>query len=350
MSPITDLQARLRESGRIRLGALEDYTNRAGKTGKRPVKLDTFRLTSERRDLLDAAAAVYGGQVQRWTGAPDGSGDQWELVIESLTLDVMVPPGQGMTQWYELWRGGGCERRCTGERMIDPAPGPCLCPADKSERMELAGKGEACKPTTRVSVWLSKIPDIATWRVQTGSYYAAMEFGPEAEMMAALADKRGAPIPTQLRILHKTIKRPGQVRKDFTYPGFSLPVTTETLYQLGGPALAPAQPLLNAGGRTAIPRQEPELPDRQPFAGLQQQAVATSDAEDGVVEGESREAAVPTPDECLRAATTKGMTDAQWTALLRQTFPDRRKGEALSEAQLVALMDAIDAWQPGEAR
>src|SRR4051794_29621754 len=60
--PIIDLQRRLREIGRIRIGQQVPITNpKPGSKAKtRPVKLETFRLTSRDQRVIDAAAALYG--------------------------------------------------------------------------------------------------------------------------------------------------------------------------------------------------------------------------------------------------------------------------------------------------
>jgi hypothetical protein len=82
---ILDLQRRIAEVGRIRIGQQV-----AGNNGrKRPEKLTTFRLTSSDRTRIDQAAQLYGGTVQQWD-AP--AGKQWEVVTESDSLNVIVPP------------------------------------------------------------------------------------------------------------------------------------------------------------------------------------------------------------------------------------------------------------------
>src|SRR4051812_8068743 len=128
--PILTLQRQMRELGRIRTGI---------RTGARklPEKLDTFRLTSSSRELIERAAEAYGGEARPWENG-------WEVVTEARSLDIVVPPGQVVTQWYELWTGGGCLRRCDGVTNVLTMT-PCACPADAAERVQLAGKGEACK-------------------------------------------------------------------------------------------------------------------------------------------------------------------------------------------------------------
>jgi hypothetical protein len=55
--PILTLQRQMRELGRIRTG---NQVAAAG--GKRArTKLETFRLTSSSRELIEAAAEAYGG-------------------------------------------------------------------------------------------------------------------------------------------------------------------------------------------------------------------------------------------------------------------------------------------------
>ena len=60
--PILNLQRQLRELGRIRTGI--QVSTSGGK--RRPSKLETFRLTSGARELIEAAAEAYGGTVTPW--------------------------------------------------------------------------------------------------------------------------------------------------------------------------------------------------------------------------------------------------------------------------------------------
>ena len=120
MSPIINLQRRMAEKARIRLG--EQVPTKSGK--KRPSKLRTFRITSQDRDYVEEAAALYGGTVTEF----DAGG--WAVTTEADTLNVIVPPGQmAFSQWYELWGNGFCKRRCDGQR-VTISDGPCLCDPD----------------------------------------------------------------------------------------------------------------------------------------------------------------------------------------------------------------------------
>ncbi len=60
--PIIELQRRLAEAGRIRIG----HQVEAGNGKRRPEKLETFRLTAPDRHRIDQAAAIYGGTPQPW--------------------------------------------------------------------------------------------------------------------------------------------------------------------------------------------------------------------------------------------------------------------------------------------
>lgn len=201
MSPILDIQTRWRELGRIRLGS-------KGSKGQ-PQKLTEFRITTASRTLADAVAAAYGGTVKKWQGAPaDG---QWEVFTTSNELDVAIPPGQTISQWYEMWSGGGCLRRCDGARdMINDQP--CVCPEDRDEKQALAQEGKACKPTTRLSIVLPRIPDVGVWRLESHGWNAALEL-PGTLAILARATDAGVLLPAVLRIESRTSKREGQTRK-----------------------------------------------------------------------------------------------------------------------------------------
>ncbi len=244
--PILDLQRQFRELGRIRLGE-----QRPGRNGRMaPAKLDTFRLTSPNRELLDRAADIYRGEVKAWTGQDR---DAWQLTTEVSELDIIVPPGSTLSQWNEMWGGGGCIRRCDSAREWIGGT-PCLCPADPADRNELAAKGEACKPTTRLSVALPSLPDLGTWLLVSHGYYAAVELAGTYELLAASSD-HGRMIPAILGIDHRTIKRQGQARKDIIVPVIRLP---DTITELMG---APERPAIAAPAeRLALPAPEP-LPE-----------------------------------------------------------------------------------------
>lgn len=240
---LVGVQRRFRELGRIRLG--EKGVAKNGKSY--PKKLSGFRLTSPSRDLLLIAADLYGGEVRKWDDAP-GQGDQWELYIGD-RVDILLPPGEPLTQSFELWSGGGCVRRCNGLATTDGEP--CLCPVEIEARMAGAAAlpATACKPTTRLSVLLPRIPDIGVWRMETHGYNAAVELPGTVDLLRALSEE-GNLIPAFLRIEQRTSVRGGETRH-FVVPVLELPTVTVAELQMGGSkAIAARAPTvaLPAGG------------------------------------------------------------------------------------------------------
>lgn len=284
MLPMYEQQAQWREAGRIRLGLQVPSKN--GR--RRPEKLKTFRLTSDRKELLEQAAREYGGRVEAWPEAPEG--DQWQVIVEQVAIDVLVPPGQVVSQAMERWAQGGCQVRCTGTTKLFPVKGEaCTCPADPEERNELASRNppEACKPHTRVNVFLAKIGDIAVWRVESTGYYAAVEFAPMAIALANQATYLGRPVRARLRIGQRRVKRPGQPPKDFVVPELISAETSESVFlpELAAPAERPEAPRLTAGGTPVMPP-APDLPTDARFSELDDldlPETAEADA-DGVVD------------------------------------------------------------------
>lgn len=263
--PIIRLQRRMMELGRIRLGD-------KGPKGE-PRKLAAFRLTSASRALLEAAAEEYGGTVKPWAAAPDEG--YFELYTEADTLDVILPPvfsdvdgtpTAPYSQWFELWSGGGCQRRCDGETETLSGK-PCLC--DEAER--------ACKVTTRVSMMLPKIPGLGVWRLETHGWNAATVLPGTLEVLRMATD--GGFIRAVLRLEQRTQKKPGEPTRRFVVPVIDLPdlKVAELMHGSGpvainGPVPTPPKPELPAGapdpGDQAFANQQnpgfgeqPALPD-----------------------------------------------------------------------------------------
>jgi len=211
--PILNLQRKLTEVGRIRLGARSDKGA--------PTKLDKFRLTSKSREALEAAAEVYGGTVTAWK-SPDG--DAFELVTEVSVLDVVVPPGNALSQWYEMWSGAGCQRRCDGQTET-LSGSPCKCPTDQQVRAEQSAKGQACRPTTRLSVILPKIKTVGIWRLETHGYHAATELAGIAELLEKVSANNSY-LPATLRLEQRSARRGGKVSR-FAVPVLEVGATVQ---------------------------------------------------------------------------------------------------------------------------
>lgn len=226
--PILTLQRRLREAGRIRIGQQVATSN--GK--KRPAKLDKFRLTSPDRNAIAAAASLYGGEPHPWQEGPIGG--HWEVFTEAQVIPVVVPPAAtAFSQWNETWSGGGCTRRCDGERMVSldgkPVDEPCMC----------ASEDEAtCKPTTRLNVILGQLPGLGVWRLESHGYYAATELAGTVEVVMGAAT-RGQLLPASLRLENREVRRPGEPARKFVVPILDIAVTPNALGLVVGSSSPP---------------------------------------------------------------------------------------------------------------
>lgn len=267
--PIKDLQQQQSQVGRIRLGQQVE-----GKNGKlHPEKLDRFRFTTPSRSLADAVAKQYGGVVEPWQ--PEGRPAEFEVVSDARTLPVLVPP-RPVTQWYELWSGAGCQRRCDGETETISGDG-CLCPLDAMERADLAAKGRACKATTRLKVMLPEIPGIGVWRLDSHGYYAAIELPQTADFLGAVTDAGGY-IRATLALEERVVKRPGVGVRHFLVPALHVDVTPEALMAGAGTALAgPAAAAIAASSPAALSAGDGEVQRAQAIADRSQSAASRDD-------------------------------------------------------------------------
>lgn len=216
--PIIDLQRRLREIGRIRIGQQVPIANpkQGSKARTRPVKLETFRLTSRDQRVVDAAAALYGGTAQPWAEQPG----QHEVITQASELPILVPPGGlALTQWYELWSGGGCLRRCDGQTEYVGDQG-CICDPEKRE----------CSIHTRLSVVLSDLQGLGVWRLDTQGWYAATELGSVVPLLEGAAE-RGRFLPARLRLEQRQVLRDGKTMK-FAVPVIDIDVTVGQMRSL----------------------------------------------------------------------------------------------------------------------
>jgi hypothetical protein len=192
--PILDLQRRMRQLGEIRIGHVVDTGRVSQKTGKkilRPEKLSKFRFTSPSRQILGKVAELYGGSVQPWTPA-NGGPSEFEVYSTADRLPIVIPPQNAVSQWYELFKGSKCIRRCDGvtEQKSDR---PCFCDPVNRE----------CAITTRVNVMLRDLPALGQWLLVSKGYYAAVELPPAAELLAQV----GGYVPGWLGMEEKLVQR-----------------------------------------------------------------------------------------------------------------------------------------------
>lgn len=197
--PIIGLQLTQAETGRIRLG----MKVKAANGRERPAKLETFRFTSSRKNLIERIAELYGGTVQPWQ--PPRGASQWEVVTTTADIPVVVPQQDiAASQWYELWSAGGCQRRCDGvqEKISKQA---CMCDPDPELR--------DCNMHTRIRVMLEDVPGMGVWRVDTGGFYAGHELPGAAAFLAQVSGV----VPGRLYLDPRTVVRDGKT-KNFVVP------------------------------------------------------------------------------------------------------------------------------------
>ncbi len=247
---IVNIQRRLREAGRIRIGQQVNTQN--GK--KRPAKLDRLRFTSQDADKIAEVARLYGGKVERWDDAPVG--EQVEVVTEATSVPVIVPPSSmAFSQFYETWSGGGCTRRCDGVTELITGS-PCLCQLDDEQ---------TCRPTTRLSVMLRDLDGLGTWRLETKGWYAAAELAGVVDIIQAAASA-GRLLPAVLGLDQRQVKRivNGKPQTmNFAVPTLDVRISFDALTSGAGVGVAALEAptlTLPPAERTWTPMPAPELP------------------------------------------------------------------------------------------
>src|SRR5690606_4266568 len=111
-------------------------------------------------------------------------------------LPISIPPmEEPYSQWYELWSGAGCQRRCDGRTAMVATDKQgmrersCVCDPDARE----------CKLTTRASVILPDVPGIGVWTLESHGFNAAAELTGTLQLLAQAAS-RGVFIEAVLRL------------------------------------------------------------------------------------------------------------------------------------------------------
>ncbi|MFF1483089.1 hypothetical protein ACIGZH_01900 [Streptomyces sp. NPDC058319] len=207
-SRILTMKRQAAELGRIRTGYSRPNPNPDGKPI--PVKSKTFVLTSHSRDYVAAAAELYGGRVEQWT--PQRSSiAQWRVITEAPEMRAILPAGDPLSQNYEKWNGGGCERRCDG--LTEKISGkPCVCLARFGEGWHELKADQVCRPTSRIGVFLPDLPDLGVWRLETKSYYAADALAGGLDTVLQATGGEGL-LPVRMWIEQRTAVREGKTKQ-----------------------------------------------------------------------------------------------------------------------------------------
>jgi len=179
-----------------------------------PISLKTFRLTSTDRGAVVQAAETYGGEVKPWQ---NGKNQEWEVITESSSMDVILPPDCVSGPIWEYWNGKSMKFSCTGYDGVcdEHVPGPDGAEiVEKDCQCQVHGK-RVCKSKTRLSVLL---PDVAlggVWLLTTTSIHAAVEL----QTMVNLVQMSYAQTLTPARLaLEPRVSTSGGKTKHFNVP------------------------------------------------------------------------------------------------------------------------------------
>lgn len=257
VTPLTELDRRVPEAGRIRMGVKVPITTGKNAGKSRPRGLDTWRFTSQHRDLIEAIAAHYGGEARPWHDDTASPADQFEVITEANSIRVLVVP-DGISIWYELWAAGGCKRRCDGIEVESPqlvgesdyemVKAPCICHEQ--------GMAE-CDPHTRLLVLLPEFSFMGAWRFESKGWNAAQELPGMYDMISEV-HARGSMIDAMLSIASEERMTPTG-KRNFKKPKLTVRQTVleiaagaAGLQQLGGGGTpVEVRPALNAAPRFA---------------------------------------------------------------------------------------------------
>ena len=241
--PILDLQKSFATTYRIRLGQ-QAPSKSSGKL--RPIHLNgAIRITSPAQEAVEAFTDIYGGDVMGWD-RDDGT-QEWQAILPTSVLPIVILPGSTLIQWWEAWDSGGILRRCDGAQQVvevGQAPKACQCPATPEARMK---DQRACKPTTQILVVCPGVAVAGAGRLVSRGLIAAQQL-PAALAVAEGFLERGLRVPAYLRVTHHA------GRRDYVVP--QLDLIGVGLPELDGgssPAAAVGQ------GNAALPVGRPEL-------------------------------------------------------------------------------------------
>jgi hypothetical protein len=184
--PLIARQRAISRVGEIRIG---------GEKPERGVgrKLETFRLTSQHKDVLERCAGLYGGTLTPWASP---NGDAYQLYTEASALPCLVLVDYSLQQVYEKWEGATkCVRRCDGEEEFISGTA-CIC-----NQQGLEGKA-ACDIITRLMLVLHETGSSLGWMLRSTGENAARELSGAIMVAEQLAHGR-AFVPATLRLTQR---------------------------------------------------------------------------------------------------------------------------------------------------
>lgn len=304
--PILDLDILRMQREGVLDGQLRIGTSSPGnKGGKKPVRLNTWRMTSRSRHAIEAAAERFGGKAKSWAS---DRGPQWEVITPLSELPVKFGGGAEIDQWMTHWEQGILLRHCTGalDAVNEISGKPCECNA--------TGR-KLCKPETKLRVRFLELPGIGWWRFTSHGKMIAAGFPARAEFLANAADK-GIYVPARLVLLEMKLppKRPGEPGRRFPIVDIDIDVSVEQIMRGEGVGtlreiVAGRQPLaLAAAGAECAASAAPAV------VGVQDISTSPPEGAAAATEKPSSQsadvgsgAAEPTPAELARQAYTWAM-------------------------------------------
>lgn len=332
--PIIDLQRRMRQLGEIRIGHVVAGTSKAGNAYTRPAKLNHFRFTSPSREILTEVATLYGGEVKPWTPA-NGGPSEFEVYSTTNRLPVLIPPRDAVSQWYELYAGSKCQRRCDGQTE-HKSDRPCMCNPDKRQ----------CSITTRVNVMLRDVPALGQWLLVSKGFYAAVTLPPAAELLA----QAGGYVAGWLGMEEKLVQRDeGPAR--FMVPTLDVEITPAAL--MAGQITGAAPAVASGPERVAISSGRPdyaalaaEAKTPEAVRALYEQAVAAGHMDKALAGTLTAKAAalgakVKTPEQKQAEDISDAAGESGWKDEPHQDGPDE---EGAYVAEVVEDDDIEGIW------
>jgi len=350
VSPILDVQRTHADVFRLRLGIRTPAAN--GKT--KPTALDgAIRVTSPAHDAVQAFADVYGGDVEPW--ARDDGCSEWQAILPTDALPIVLLPGQALVQWWETWDSGGCVRRCDGQWQVaevGKTSRPCACPSTPAERM---ADLRACKPTSQLMVVCPEVAIAGAGRLVTRGLIAAGQL-PSVVTIAEGMLARGYRVPAILRIVaHKG-------RRTYVVPQVEL--IGVSLHQLDsgtpsgaiGPVSAqrtePSVPALTEGRPALGSPPAPPPPDCAPVEPVPDPGRPFADEDETLLPAERQRSFAVTVDQWAAAKWGKAANaktkDAVRHAIVAHTTNGRTSSyRAVRKDELRALMVTFGRLRDG---
>jgi len=144
---------------------------RSGRTeGRRPVALDTWRVTTGDPEVASAIANMFGGTVEEWDTASE---DNLEVLTDADRVEIIVDGPGAIQSDLKLWGMGGVViHHCDGVYYLDEDQEgqPCGCPPLFADRKAAAKAGKGPKPDIRVRFRLADAPELGTFEMRSSSW------------------------------------------------------------------------------------------------------------------------------------------------------------------------------------